>query len=91
MNRPPRDRALRVQTFEIADQQQSEVTPWRQPRPAVVRVEPLAQTFDVPVDVLVEDLIQSRVRTDERHCAAGLGLPPTATSASRVPIAMRKV
>ena len=62
IRRPPRNRALGVQAFEIADQQQPEVAPGRQPRPAVVRVESLAQAFDEPVEVvLVEDLIQSRV------------------------------
>jgi hypothetical protein len=56
-------RALRVQALEVPDQQQPEVTPGRQPWPAVVRVESLAQSFDVPVEVvLVENLIQSRVK-----------------------------
>jgi hypothetical protein len=59
---PPRNRTLSIQALEIADQQQPKVAPRRQPRPAVVRVESLAQAFDIPVEiVLVEDLIQSRV------------------------------
>ena len=58
----PCDRALRVQTFEIPDQQQPEVAPRQQPRPAVVRVTRVAQALDVSVEVVpVEDLIQSRV------------------------------
>jgi hypothetical protein len=48
----PRDRALRVQAFEIADQQQLEVTTGRQPWPAVFRVEPLAESFDILVEIV---------------------------------------
>jgi hypothetical protein len=52
-------RALRVQALEIADQQKPEIAPGRQPRPTVVRVESLAEPFDVPVEVmLVENLIR---------------------------------
>jgi hypothetical protein len=59
IRRPPRDHALGVQPFEIADQQQPEIAPGRQPRPATVGVESLAQAFDEAVEiVLVEDLIQ---------------------------------
>jgi hypothetical protein len=62
IGRPPRDRALRVQAFEIADQQQPEVATGRQSWSTVVRIESLAQAFDEPVEiVLVEDLIQSHV------------------------------
>jgi hypothetical protein len=62
IGRPPRDRALSVQAFEIADQQQPEVAPRRQPWSAVIRGKPLAQPFDVPVEImLIENLIQSRV------------------------------
>jgi hypothetical protein len=58
----PRDRALSVQALEIPDQQQTKVASRRQARPTVVRVEPLAQGFDVPVEVvLLKNLIQSRV------------------------------
>ena len=49
-----------VQALEIANQQQAEVAPRRQARPALVGDEALAETFDVPVElVLVEDLIQN--------------------------------
>ena len=52
------NRALRVQTFEIPDQQQPEVAPRQQPRPAVVRVKRVAHSLDVSVEVVpVEDLI----------------------------------
>jgi hypothetical protein len=62
IGRPPRDRALGVQAFEIADEQQPEVAARRQSWPAIIRVEPLAQALDEAVEVvLVEDLIQSRV------------------------------
>jgi hypothetical protein len=58
----PRDRPLGVQAFEIADQQQPEVTARRQARSALVRVEPLTQVFDESVEVvLVENLIQACV------------------------------
>jgi hypothetical protein len=59
VSRPPRDRTLGIQAFEIPDQQQAEVAARRQPWPALVRVESLAESFDVPVEVVgVEDLIQ---------------------------------
>ena len=49
--------------FEVANQQQPKVAPGRQPRPAVVGVERLAELFDVPVEIVrVEDLIQTRVK-----------------------------
>src|SRR4029077_5663362 len=68
IGRPPRDGALSIQAFEIADQQQAEIATGRQPWTAVGRVESLAESFDVPVKVTVlEDLIQSRV---ERMCRA---------------------
>jgi hypothetical protein len=55
-----------IQAFEIPDQQQAEIAARRQPWPALVRIEALAESFDVPVEVvLVEDLIQARV---ERMC-----------------------
>ena len=58
----PRNGALGVQAFEIADEQQAEVVSRRQARSTLVRIEPLAQTFDESVEiVLVEDLIQARV------------------------------
>src|SRR5205823_12559962 len=59
----PGDRAFSVQTFEVADQQQTEVTPWWQTRTTdVLGVESLAQRLDVAVEVVrIENLIQSRV------------------------------
>jgi hypothetical protein len=59
----PRNGTLGVQAFEIADQQQAEVAARRQARPSLVCVESLAESFDVPVEVmLLEDLIQSCVK-----------------------------
>ena len=52
IGRPPPDRALRVEALEIADQQQPEVATGRQPWPAVFRVEPLAEAFDILVEIL---------------------------------------
>src|SRR5687767_10570375 len=79
---PPRDRALRVQALEIADQQQPEVATGRQPRTPIVRVESLADPFNVGVEaVLVEDLIQSRVER-MRSTARNLGSPPTSMPVS---------
>ena len=58
----PRNGALGIQAFEIADQQQAEVAARRQARSALVRIESLAQSFDISVEVvLIENLIQSRV------------------------------
>ena len=68
IGRSPGDGALRVQAFEVANQQQPKVAPGRQPRPAVVGVDRLTEPFDVPVEIMrVEDLIQSRVK---RMCGA---------------------
>jgi hypothetical protein len=54
----PRDGALGIQPFEIADRQQPEIAPRGQPRPALVGVEARAQSFHVPVEVvLLEELI----------------------------------
>jgi hypothetical protein len=62
VSRPPRNRTLGTQAVEIPDQQRAEAASRRQPRPTIVRVESLAQSFDVPIEVgLVEDLVQSRV------------------------------
>ena len=59
----PRNPTLGIQAFEIADQQQATVAACRQPGPALVRVEALAEFFDIPVEVvLVEELIQPRVK-----------------------------
>ena len=56
VRRPPRDRALRVQALEIADQQQPEVAAGRQPRTAVVRIESLAEAFNAQRKVAEECL-----------------------------------
>ena len=63
IRRTPRNRALGVQAFEIADQQQPEVASGRQARSAnLLGIELLAESFDVSVEVmLVENLIQPRV------------------------------
>jgi len=44
----PRDRALRVQALEVADQQQPKVAPGRQAGPALVCVESLARPSTYP-------------------------------------------
>ena len=63
VRRTPRNRALGIQAFEIADERQPKIASGRRSRPTLVRVESLAQAFDVPVEVVsVEDLIQSRVK-----------------------------
>ena len=53
IGRPPGDRALRIQSFEIPDQQEPEITSRWQPWPAVIRVESLAQAFDVAIEVVL--------------------------------------
>jgi hypothetical protein len=68
----PRDGALGVQAFEVADQQQAKVAPGRQTRPAdLVGVESLAERLDVVIEArVVEDMIQScveRVRGGPRQ------------------------
>jgi hypothetical protein len=64
IGRPPRDRVLGIQAFEVADRQQPNVAPGRHPGSTdLVGIEPLTECFDVPVEVMfVEDLIQPRVR-----------------------------
>jgi hypothetical protein len=60
--RTPRNRALGVQAFEIANEQQAEVAARRQPRSALVRIELGAQLLDEAVEVvLVKNQIQARV------------------------------
>ena len=63
IRRTPRNGALRIEAFEVADQQQTEVAPRRQTRTTdVVRVESLTKRLDVTVEVrFLEDLIQARV------------------------------
>ena len=73
----PRNRALSVQTFEVANQQQSEVTSWRQSWPARLSVESVAQAFDEAVEVvLIEDLIQSNVKRMRGTARQVLGRHP---------------
>jgi hypothetical protein len=61
-NPPPRDRALGIQAFEIADQQQPEVAPGRQPWPSLVSVESLAGSLDELIKmVVVDDSIRARI------------------------------
>ena len=63
IRRPPRDRPFRVQALEVAEQQQPEVAPRRQTRPAdPVGVELRALTLDKGVETrLVENTIQAFV------------------------------
>ena len=60
---PPRNRPFRVQTFEVAEQQQPEVAARRQTRPAdPLRLELRALRLDEPVEAgLVENTIHSFV------------------------------
>ena len=84
IGRTPRDRALRVQAFEIADQQQPEVAARRQAGPALVRVESLRTVLRRTRRSRARRGSDSAAcRTDARHCAAGPGSPPTSTPASR--------
>ena len=51
VGRAPRDGALGVQAFEVADQQQAKIASGRQTRPAdLVGVESLAERLDVAVE-----------------------------------------
>src|SRR5207244_5636365 len=58
-----RDAAIRIDTFEIANQQQPEVHAWRQARPSHdFGIEWLELTFDEIIEVVLgQQLIQSRV------------------------------
>jgi hypothetical protein len=80
----PRDGALGVQAFEVADQQQAKVASGRQTRPAdLVGVESLAERLDVVIEArVVEDMIQSRVERVRGRSAADPVSRPTSTSAS---------
>ena len=58
----PRNRALGIETFKVPDQEQAEVAARRQPRSACVRVESLAESLDVLIEIVsFKDLIQARV------------------------------
>jgi len=49
IDRPPRNRALGIQAFEIPDQQEVEVAARWWSGAALVRIKSFAQAFDVPV------------------------------------------
>ena len=95
IGRPPRDAALRVDAFEVADQQQPEIPARRQTRPAHDRgVELATLVFDEPVEAVRVQASRSIARrTDAPATSAG----PTSAihnggwSVSRVPIAMRGI
>jgi len=63
VSRPPRDPALRVESFEIADQQQAEVPAGGEAGPSHHRrVERTTLLLDKPVEARgVEDLVQAHV------------------------------
>src|SRR5246127_3200719 len=65
VRRAPRDAAVRIDPFEIANQQQPEVHAWRQARPSHdFRIEWLTLTFDEIIEVVLgQPLIQSRVES----------------------------
>ena len=67
IGRAPGNSAFGIQAFEVADQQQTEVAPWRQARTNdVISLESLTERLDVVVKVRsVQNVIQSRV---ERMC-----------------------
>jgi hypothetical protein len=55
--------ARSASNFEGADQQQPTVTPRWQHRRAVVRLESLVESYDVPIEIMiVQNLIRSRVK-----------------------------
>jgi len=63
----------------MSESMSARITPARrQPRPALVRVESLAESFNVPIEVvLVEDLIQALVERVGGTAAADAVSPPT--------------
>lgn len=56
IGRPPRNRALGIQAFEIPNQQQAEVAARWQSGAALVRIESFAQAFDVRVKVVLVEI-----------------------------------
>jgi hypothetical protein len=53
---------IETTAMTAVDSIKPKVTTRRQPGPAILRIEPLAESFDEPVEVMVvEDLVQSRV------------------------------
>jgi hypothetical protein len=79
----PCDSALRIDPFEIAHHQQSEIDPQRQARPShFASVEILTDRFDVLIELLlIQDLIHPRGKTDGSPLSAA---PP---SVSTTPLA----
>jgi len=78
VRRPPGDPALRVQAFEIADQQQPKVPAGGQAGPSHHRrIERTTLRLDEPVEARgIEDLIQPYVeRVPRRHRELGRGDP----------------
>ena len=76
IGRSPRDPALRVEPFEVPEQQQAEIATRGQARtPQLVGVESLTERLDVPIEVhFVEDLVQSpieRMRGTPRQVLCG--------------------
>ena len=62
IGRPPREGPLRIQSFEIPQEQQSEIAPQSKTRPSHRRVEPRAQSFDECVEAgRAQNLVQARV------------------------------
>ena len=63
IGRPPRDPALRVEPFEVPEQQQAEIATRGQAwTPQLVGVESLTARLDVPIEVrFVEDLVQAPI------------------------------
>jgi hypothetical protein len=93
IGRAPRDRALRVEPFEVAEQQHTEIPARWQARTAdLVGVEALAQRLDISIEIgLVEDLIQSRVermRGAARQVLCGYPHRRLFARRRRLPIAM---
>jgi hypothetical protein len=70
IRRTPRDAALRVDALEVANQQQADIDPRRQPRSAhLLGVERRTLRFrEVVKSTLTQQLIQSRVERVTRGC-----------------------
>jgi hypothetical protein len=83
---PVSSATIGFQVFEVANVQQPEVASWRQPWSTVVRVESLAQIFDVLVEVRRRWGVIA-YRTDARLSAAGYPSRFTSTPALRAAVA----
>ena len=85
IGRAPRDPALRVDALEVADQQQPEVQPGRQARPAHRRgVERRACASAKSSNLCVSATDSVARRTDDRPPSADPWSPPTSAAAGRV-------